>query len=97
MNMNRAEIIASLLEQARDRDALANGDPDSIFASDAQALREAAAMLCPPFEGIDLPESFTECPVCGCAKSFTVKPTAHHRGGVWLRCGECGLHGVLFR
>lgn len=97
--MNRAEIIASLLEQARDKDALAGGDPDSIFTSDAQSLREAASMLQTesPFEGIDLPERFTECPVCGSAESFTVEPTAHRQGGVWLRCDECGLHGVLFR
>lgn len=43
--MKRSEIIASLLEQARDKDTLANGDPDSIFASDAQVLWGAAMML----------------------------------------------------
>lgn len=50
-----------------------------------------------PFEDIDLTERLTECPVCGSAESFTVEPAIHYRGGVWLRCGECGLHGVLFR
>ena len=43
--MTKAEIIASLLDQARDKDALANGEVDSIFADDAQALREAAELL----------------------------------------------------
>lgn len=43
--MTKAEIIASLKDQARDKDILANGDKDSIFTRDAQALREAAEML----------------------------------------------------
>lgn len=43
--MKRPEIIAALLEQARDKDTLANGDPNSIFASDALVLRAAALML----------------------------------------------------
>ncbi len=43
--MTKAEIIASLLDQARDKDALANGEADSIFADDARALREAAELL----------------------------------------------------
>lgn len=43
--MTKAEIISSLLDQARDKDALANGEADSIFADDARALREAAELL----------------------------------------------------
>lgn len=43
--MKRAEIITALLEQARDKDTLANYDPNSIFASDALVLRAAALML----------------------------------------------------
>lgn len=43
--MKRAEIITSLLEQARDKDTLANGEADSVFADDARALREAAELL----------------------------------------------------
>lgn len=43
--MTRAEIIASLKDQARDKNSLANGEKDSIFACDAQALQEAAEML----------------------------------------------------
>lgn len=43
--MTKAEIIASLKEQAIDKDYQADGDEDSIFADDAQALREAAEML----------------------------------------------------
>lgn len=39
------EIIRSLRDQARDKEALANGDADSIFAQDAEALREAADLL----------------------------------------------------
>lgn len=43
--MKRPEIIAALLEQAQDKDTLANDDPNSIFTSDANVLREAALML----------------------------------------------------
>lgn len=43
--MKRAEIIAALLEQARDKDTLANYDPNSIFTFDANVLTEAALML----------------------------------------------------
>lgn len=43
--MTKAEIIVSLKDQARDKDILANGEKDSIFTCDAQALREAAEML----------------------------------------------------
>lgn len=43
--MTKNEIIRSLLDQARDKDHLANGENDSIFTGDATALREAAAML----------------------------------------------------
>ena len=43
--MTKTEIIASLKEQAIDKDYQADGDEDSIFADDAQALREAAEML----------------------------------------------------
>lgn len=39
------EIIRSLRDQARDKEALANGDADSIFAQDAEALRDAADLL----------------------------------------------------
>ena len=43
--MKRPEIIAALLEQARDKDTLANYDPNSIFTFDANVLTEAALML----------------------------------------------------
>ena len=43
--MTKTEIIASLKDQAKDKDILANGEKDSIFTRDAQALREAADML----------------------------------------------------
>ena len=39
------EIIRSLRDQARDKEALANGDADSIFAQDAEALCEAITLL----------------------------------------------------
>ena len=39
------QIISSLLDQARDKDVLANGDDSSIFARDARMLREAANKL----------------------------------------------------
>ena len=44
-DMTRAEVIASLEDQARDRDSLAREEPDGIFARDAKALRQAAGML----------------------------------------------------
>ena len=43
--MKRPEIITALLEQARDKDTLANYDPNSIFTFDANVLTEAALML----------------------------------------------------
>ena len=43
--MTRAEVIASLEDQARDKDSLAGEEPDGIFARDAEALRQAAGML----------------------------------------------------
>lgn len=44
--MTKVEIIDSLFDQARDKELLANNDPDnSIFADDANALREAAELL----------------------------------------------------
>lgn len=43
--MNVQQIINSLRDQAHDKEALANGDADSIFAQDAKALREAADLL----------------------------------------------------
>lgn len=43
--MTREDIITSLKDQARDKDNLAGGDPDSIFAHDAAVLREAADTL----------------------------------------------------
>lgn len=43
--MTKTEIIASLNDQAKDKDILANGEKDSIFTRDAQALREAVEML----------------------------------------------------
>ena len=52
--MTKAEIIASLLDQARDKDALANGEADSIFADDARALREAAELLKPAPEWVSV-------------------------------------------
>lgn len=43
--MNIQEIINSLSDQARDKEALANSDADSIFEQDAKALCEAIALL----------------------------------------------------
>ena len=44
--MNLHDLIRSLYEQARDREALVPPEePDSIFAQDAQDLREAAGIL----------------------------------------------------
>lgn len=43
--MTKAEIIVSLIDQARDKESLANGEADSIFAEDAKALREAVELL----------------------------------------------------
>lgn len=43
--MTKDEIIASLIMQMHDRIELADGDDDSIFAHDADALREAIDIL----------------------------------------------------
>lgn len=43
--MTVVEIIHSLEDQAQDKDKLAEGDPESIFTQDAEALREAAKLL----------------------------------------------------
>lgn len=43
--MDIDDICKSLREQAKDKELLANGDADSIFALDAQALREAASVI----------------------------------------------------
>ncbi len=44
--MTKAEIIESLLDQANDKDSLADdSDRDDIFTQDAKALREAAELL----------------------------------------------------
>ena len=44
-DMTRAEVIASLEDQALDKESLAGEEPDGIFARDAKALRQAAEML----------------------------------------------------
>ncbi len=95
--MNTTDIIASLLEQARDKDALAGSDQDSVFTTDALALREAAAMLRQREHGAELPDRVTVCPYCDSEGAFVVERTATWGGGVWIRCRECGLRGVLFR
>ena len=61
--MTKQEIIASLRDQAQDRDILDNGEGD-IFAQDAQALREAVAML-------EASEPVVHCKDCKWAKQFT--------------------------
>lgn len=43
--MTKTEIIKSLKDQAEDKKALDDGDADSIFTQDAQALLEATEML----------------------------------------------------
>lgn len=39
------QVIASLKDQARDKELLANGDKTSIFTDDAKNLRYAARLL----------------------------------------------------
>ncbi len=96
--MKTGEIIASLLDQARDKDALAGGDQDSVFTSDALALREAAWMLrLHVHDGAELTDRVTVCPYCDSEGAFVVERTATWGGGIWIRCRECGLRGVLFR
>lgn len=43
--MEIKEIIAGLLDQARDKDNLAAGDPDSVFKHDADTLRAAIDLI----------------------------------------------------
>lgn len=46
MNVKKVkQVIASLKDQARDKELLANGDETSIFTDDANALRYAAQLL----------------------------------------------------
>lgn len=45
MNSPTQAIINSLRDQARDKEMLANGEVDSIFAQDANVLYEAANLL----------------------------------------------------
>ena len=42
--ISRADIVANLLDQARDKDALDNGE-GGVFAHDADVLRAAVEML----------------------------------------------------
>lgn len=96
--MNTPDIIASLLDQARDKDALAGDDQDSVFTTDALALREAAAMLrLHVHDGAELTDRVTVCPSCNSEGAFVVERTKTRGGGIWLQCRECGLRGVLFR
>lgn len=43
--MSIDEIRAALLDMAKDREAMVNGETDSIWAHDAQALYEAAELI----------------------------------------------------
>lgn len=99
--MNTPDIISSLLEQARDKDALAGSDQDNVFTTDALALREAAWMLrwwhIHSDSGAELTDRVTVCPCCGSENAFVVERTKTRGGGIWIRCRECGLRGVLFR
>ncbi len=99
--MNTTDIIASLLDQARDKDALAGREQDSVFTTDALALREAAWMLrwwhIHSDSGAELTDRVTVCPCCGSEDTFMVKPIRTPGGGVWVQCTECRLRGVLFR
>lgn len=84
--MTKAEIIASLLDQARDKDALANGEVDSIFADDAQALREAAELLksVPEWFSVDkvLPADGRAC-LIATAEGWAV--AGYYGSGAWLK------------
>lgn len=50
-----------------------------------------------PYKGIELRTRVNKCPFCSSEDTFMVEPTKNWRGGVWIRCTECGLHGVLYR
>ena len=86
--MTRDEIISSLLDQAQDKDCLANNDETSIFTEDAKALREAVDLLkAQEQESIlvsikDSDSGITHWYVCG-ACNFTIQPGDRF-------CHECG-------
>ena len=92
--MKRSEIIASLLEQARDKDTLANGDPDSIFASDALVLWAAALMLFAVNDWVSvkdaLPPKDTDVLVwLGTLKAITI--ARYDGNGECLEADECDI------
>jgi len=64
--MTLDEIIASLIDQAEDKEMSINGDdPENIFARDARMLREAAELLRVGRSPVKLDRSRWEgCPFC---------------------------------
>lgn len=92
--MTKAEIIASLLDQARDKDALANGEADSIFADDARALREAAELLKPAPEWVSVEDRLpnddaTRLVWIGGLRSYAVAD--YYGDGEWIDRDYCNL------
>lgn len=92
--MTKAEIIASLLDQARDKDALANGDPNSIFTFDANVLREAALMLFAVNDWVSVKDALPrkETDVLVWLESLNGIAVAQYDGdGEWLEADECNI------
>lgn len=53
-------LCDNLLDQAKDKERLANGEPDSIFMQDAKVLREAAELLKAAPEWISVTDKLPE-------------------------------------
>lgn len=95
MVMIKAEIIASLLDQARYKDIAANGATDSSFAEDAKALRAAAELLKKSEEikherWVEYPSPhYYKCSECRCtvpyAKAMLIKGRRRYN-----YCPHCG-------
>ena len=92
--MKRPEIITALLGQARDKDTLANYDPNSIFTFGANVLTEAALMLFAVNDWVSvkdaLPPKDTDVLVwLGALKAITI---AQYDGyGEWLEADESDI------
>ena len=82
--MKRSEIITALLEQARDKDTLANYDPNSIFTFDANVLTEAALMLFAVNDWVSVKDALPP-------KDTDVLVWLESLNGEWLEADECNI------
>lgn len=92
--MKRPEIIAALLEQARDKDTLANYDPNSIFTFDANVLTEAALMLFAVNDWVSVKDALPpkDTDVLVWLESLNgIAVAQYDNDGEWLEADECNI------